>query len=87
VINNKNTLVSAIITTHNRAELLKRALDSVIGQTYPNVEIVVVDDGSVDDTRKVIRRYQQQYEIVYLRNRKSKGAPAARNYGIQDKCF
>lgn len=77
-------LVSAIVTTHNRAGLLPRALDSVLAQTYQNIEIVVVDDGSTDNTDQVISEYLQKHEIVYLKNEVSIGAPAARNYGIRE---
>jgi len=77
-------LVSAIITTHNRAELIGRALESVIAQTYSNIEIVVVNDGSTDNTEEVIKSYGREHELVYLKNNVSKGAPAARNRGIRE---
>lgn len=76
-------LVSAIITTHNRAGLLPRALDSVIVQTYDRMEIIVVDDGSTDRTQQVIKEYQRQMPIKYLRLESSVGAPGARNKGIE----
>src|SRR5699024_3118133 len=80
---NKRPLVSAIITTHNRAVLLKRAVLSVVNQTYENIEIIIIDDGSVDNTPKVVEKLQDKHEIVYLRHEKSQGAPAARNLGIR----
>lgn len=76
-------LVSAIITTHNRADLLPRALDSVIVQSYENIEIIVVDDGSTDGTEEVVRRYQQDVTLNYIRLKKSVGACKARNKGIE----
>lgn len=79
----KGSLVSAIITTHNRADLLKRAILSVVKQTYKNIEIIVVDDGSTDHTPAVVKKLQDEYEIVYFRHEKSQGAPAARNLGIK----
>lgn len=78
-----NPLVSAIITTHNRAELLPRALDSVVVQTYPNIEIIVVDDGSTDNTSDVVESYQQKIPINYIRLDDSVGACRARNTGIE----
>ncbi|HHM02978.1 MAG TPA: glycosyltransferase, partial [Caldithrix abyssi] len=46
--------ISVVIPTYNRAALLPRALDSVLGQKYPPWEVIVVDDGSTDDTSKVL---------------------------------
>lgn len=76
-------LVSAIIPTHNRAKLLERAVRSVFAQTYPNIEIVIVDDGSTDTTPDVVRRLSSERPIIYLRNESAKGAPCARNRGIE----
>lgn len=76
-------LVSAILTTHNRAELLPRALDSVLVQTYENMEVVVVDDGSDDDTPEVIEQYSQEFPIKSIRIEESVGACRARNKGIE----
>lgn len=76
-------LVSAIITTKNRADLLPRAIDSVINQTYENIEIVVIDDGSTDETPAVIAEYQKEHSITVIRNEESVGACRARNQGIE----
>ncbi|NGP89789.1 glycosyltransferase [Fodinibius halophilus] len=76
-------LVSAILTTHNRENLLPRALDSVLEQTYDNLEVVVVDDGSTDNTPTIMQEYKQRYDITYMRLEKSVGACRARNRGIQ----
>lgn len=77
-------LVSVIITTKNRQELLKRAIDSVLNQTYKNHEIIVVDDGSTDNTPEVVREYMKEYpNISYIRNETSKGACFSRNAGIR----
>ncbi len=74
-------LVSSIITTHNRVDLLPRAIDSVLSQSYANVECIVVDDASDDDTMSYC---QQRHDIVYVRLEKedSRGGNHARNVGI-----
>ena len=72
--------VSAIVTTHNYARFLPDALDSVLGQSYGNLEIVVVDDGSTDDTADVVRRYADQ-AVRYV-VRPQGGAGPARNTGL-----
>jgi len=77
-------LVSAVITTHNREQLLPRALDSVAVQSYENIEIIVVDDGSTDGTPEVIENYQQDIALKYIRFDQSVGACRARNRGIKE---
>lgn len=83
-MNASQPLVSAVITTHNRADLLPRALDSVIAQTYTNLDIVVVDDGSTDQTDEVVKKYSQNHLINYIRLDHSIGACKARNRGIEE---
>lgn len=54
----KNPLVSIIIPTYNRAELLKRAIESALAQTYKNIQIIVVDDASEDNTPEVVQSFK-----------------------------
>jgi glycosyltransferase involved in cell wall biosynthesis len=70
--------VSVIIPTYNRAWALTRAIDSVLAQDFNDLEIVVVDDGSVDDSSKILQSYPQ---IVVVRQ-DHRGVSAARNTGI-----
>lgn len=76
-----NKLVSAIIPTYNREKTICRAVDSIISQTYKNIEIVVVDDGSVDDTLKLLEVYGGNVRVI---RQCHKGANAARNRGIRE---
>ena len=78
-----NPLVSAIITTHNRADLLPRALQSVLAQTYSPLEIIVVDDASSDNTEEVVRDFQEENDIRYIKNDTSQGPAETRNIGIR----
>jgi glycosyltransferase involved in cell wall biosynthesis len=73
-------LVSAIIPTYNRASLVCAAIDSVRQQTYENVEIIVVDDGSTDDTQARLKVYGDSVRVVVQDNT---GPAAARNLGIE----
>ena len=76
--------VSVIIPTYNRAHLLGRAVQSVLNQSYQDFEIIVVDDGSTDDTEEVIKEFQEQDKrIRYIRHEKNKGGSAARDTGIK----
>ncbi|HDY65504.1 MAG TPA: glycosyltransferase family 2 protein, partial [Phycisphaerae bacterium] len=72
--------ISVIIPTYNRAHLLRRALSSIAAQTVGVDEIVVVDDGSTDDTRQILEGSNQPVCYVYQPNA---GAAAARNRGIE----
>lgn len=78
-------LVSVVIPTHNRAPLLRRALQSVCAQTYANLEIIVVDDASTDDTRAVVACFGDA-RIRYLRNEENKGGAGTRNVGVRAAC-
>ena len=79
-------LVSVIITTFNRKDLLNRALESVQIQSYPNVEIVVIDDQSTDpSTIKVLKQWtkQSQYPFSYSINEKNSGPSISRKNGYK----
>ncbi len=77
-------LVSVIIPTYNRAELLKRAIESTLAQTYKNIQVVVVDDGSEDNTPEVVRSFKDS-RIKYIRLQKNSGRPAIpRNIGVMN---
>lgn len=77
-------LVSVYITTKNRCVLLQRAIDSVIAQTWPNIEIIICDDGSEDGTDKLIHEYTTRHDnIIYLKNDYSRGACFSRNRAIE----
>jgi glycosyltransferase involved in cell wall biosynthesis len=72
--------VSVIIPTHNRSKLLRVAVESVLAQTYPAIEIIVVDDGSTDDTAAVIAEYAGR--VTYIEQANA-GVAAARNTGFR----
>ena len=72
--------VSVIIPTYNSAKYIRNALESVLSQTYSNFEIVVVNDGSTDNTDEILRPYFDR--IIYM-EQKNTGPAAARNVGIQ----
>lgn len=77
-------LVSVIVATFNRATLLERTLASVRAQTYPNIEIVVIDDGSTDHTPDIVARWTERssHPIKYYRQ-SNRGCASARNKGLE----
>lgn len=74
-------LVSFIVATHNRANLIKRALLSVLNQSYGNIELIVVNDGSTDNTKSVLQDLIHANKIRYL-EQQHMGRSAARNAGL-----
>lgn len=83
-INIRTSMISVIITTHNRLELLKRAYASVLNQTYRPLEIIIVDDASNDGTQDWARRHNELTTYIRIPRSESKGACYARNVGISN---
>ena len=81
MLQSANAKVSVVIPTYNRANLLPRAVNSVLAQTYQDYEIIIVDDCSSDNTQAVISNFDDS-RIHSLRHERNKGASAARNTGI-----
>jgi len=75
-------LVTVIIPTYNRAHLLNRAIRSVLSQTFQDWELIVVDDGSTDNTEEIVKGFSDS-RLHYIRHKVNCGAPAARNTGIK----
>jgi len=76
------SLVSVVIPTFNRAGLVTRAIDSVLSQTYPHIEIIVVDDGSTDETASVLQAYSARNAIRLISHPANRGTTAAKNTGL-----
>ncbi|MCL5807624.1 MAG: glycosyltransferase [Deltaproteobacteria bacterium] len=72
-------LVSVIIPTFNYGQYVRRAIESALVQTYHNVEVIVVDDGSTDNTAEILASFRSRIKVIYQKNT---GASAARNRGI-----
>ena len=80
----KKPLVSVIIPTFNRASMVVEAVDSVLAQSYHPLEIIVVDDGSTDDTEVRLAGYGERIKVI--RRSLNRGVSAARNCGIRRSC-
>src|SRR5690554_5941707 len=76
-------LISVYMPTHNRAHLLSRAVESVLQQSWQNLELIIVNDASTDETAAVLEQLQQRDpRIKILHNSESKRACASRNIAI-----
>lgn len=75
--------ISVVIPAYNRADVLPRAVASVLGQTLPPLEVIVVDDSSTDETERVVRELDPEL-VRYVRLQSRSGAQAARNRGIAE---
>ena len=85
MITHDNHLVSVIMPMYNSEKFVAQAIDSVLAQTYPHWELLVVDDGSTDRSCDIVASYAQKDDRIHLlKNNHSTGMPSApRNYGIE----
>ena len=79
----KQPLVSVIITNYNYGQYIKEALDSVVAQTYKNIELIVIDDGSTDDSVEIIDQFKKDHPSAVVIKQKNKGVVFARNKGLE----
>lgn len=75
-------IVSVVLTTHNRSDLLPRAVRSVLSQTFGDFELIIVDDCSKDQTPEIVETFGDE-RIKYVRHKENRGLSAARNTGIR----
>ncbi len=83
MFNTGKPLVSIIIPVYNTENFVGRAIDSVLAQTYENIEIILVNDGSTDTSVEVCERYVQKHNNIKLIYQKNSGVSVARNTGLQ----
>lgn len=75
-------LVSVIVVTHNHGKYIGNCLESLLYQTFQELEIIVIDDVSVDNTRDIVQSFQSE-KIKYFRNSEHKDVAASRNFGVR----
>lgn len=79
---NQKPLISVVVPVYNVEKYLNKCLDSIIGQTYRNLEIILVDDGSTDDSGAICDVYREKDSRVRVVHQKNQGLSGARNTGI-----
>lgn len=77
----KNSLVTVIVPAYNASDYISETVQSIINQTYTNMEIIVVDDGSTDDTKEIIKSFGPKVNYIYQKNSGSCASP--RNTGLR----
>ena len=78
-------LVSVIVPVFNRQDYVVETIESIVNQTYKNIELIIINDGSTDDSEKVIRDFQTRYpDVINLINQKNQGQVKARNNGLKE---
>ncbi len=77
-------LVSIIMPSYNTARFIDETIQSVLGQTYTNWELIIVDDCSTDDTDEIVKKYLSDERIIYIKNEKNSGAAVSRNRALRE---
>lgn len=75
-------LVSIVVPVYNNEKYLRECIDSLINQTYKNIEIILINDGSTDNSLEICERYSEKFKNILVLNQKNSGPSAARNNGI-----
>ena len=78
------TLISVIINVYNGEKFIKKCLDSVINQTYNNLEILIINDGSTDNTLELCEEYKERDKRIKIITQNNKGLAESRNVGIEN---
>ena len=76
-------MITVIIPIYNVSKYLKNCLESVINQTYKNLEIICINDGSTDNSLQILKEYKERDERIIIIDKKNAGVSAARNDGIE----
>lgn len=82
-MNSSTSLVSVIVPVYNGEKYIEDCIGSLINQTYHNIEIIIVNDGSTDGTMQKCEKYKREDSRIHIYDRRNHGVSAARNYGIK----
>ena len=78
-----NDTVSIIVPIYNKEKYLEKCLDSILGQTYRDLEIILVDDGSTDNSLAICQRYAEKDLRIKIYHKPNGGVSSARNLGLE----
>ena len=77
-----NSLISVILPLYNVEKCLDRCIKSIVNQTYKNIEVILINDGSTDNSLKICKEWQSKDKRIVIVDQKNKGVSAARNIGL-----
>ena len=77
-------MISVIIPAYNVQDYIAECLDSILNQTYKDLEIIVVDDGSTDNTPQILEEYAKKYPQIHILTQQNSGQSVARNWGLRE---
>lgn len=77
-------MLSVIVAAYNVEKYIEKCINSLVNQTYKNLEILVVNDGSTDNTKEIIEKYEKKYKNLKLLNKENGGLSSARNFGLKN---
>lgn len=80
-------LISVIVPVYNCQNTLRRLLDSLIGQTFENYEIIIINDGSTDESLAICQNYAIQYDNIKVFSKKNEGVALARALGLKKDIY
>ncbi len=81
-----NPKVSILIPLYNSEEYISETIDSCLNQTYENIEIIIVDDGSTDSGLEIAKQYEKEHKHIQVESQNNSGAPVARNRAFELSC-
>lgn len=82
-VGDKNTLLSIVLPTYNAEKYIEKCLETIVNQTYQNIELIIIDDGSTDSSFSTCKKYSEKYSFIKLIRTKNQGAANARNEGMK----
>ena len=80
----KKILISVILPVYNAEKYLDNSIKSILSQSYKNIELIIINDGSSDNSKKICEKYQKDDKRIRIINKSNKGVSAARNDGIKE---
>ena len=80
----KKPRISVIVSVYNTEKYVEKCIESILGQTYSNLELILIEDCSTDHSRKILRKYKNYPNVILIENQKNSGLSYSRNVGLEN---